>query len=122
MATGQERNHGSYHIMFMYQGKRRWFTLGKVSREEADAKSAQVEYLLRLNQRLVELPPGVGMVEYLQHDGKPPARATAIPERRPLTLDPNRRRDTPGGLPVSGCAFRWLQDERSLEAWTLHPC
>ena len=105
MATGQEHNHGSYHIMFMYQGKRRWFTLGKVSREEADAKSAQVEYLLlRLNQRFVELPPGVGMVSTSSTMASLPARATAIPERRRLTLDPNRRRDTPGGLPVSGCA------------------
>lgn len=93
MATVQERNHGSYRIMFMYQGKRRWFTLGKVSREEAAAKSAQVEYLLlRLNQRLIELPPGVGIVEYVQHDGKPPAGAPAIPERRPLTLTALRDR------------------------------
>jgi hypothetical protein len=91
MATVQERNHRGFRIMFMYQGKRRWFTLGKVSREEANAKSAQVEYLLlRLNQRLIELPPGVGIVEYVQHDGKPPAGAGAIPERRPLTLTASR--------------------------------
>jgi hypothetical protein len=93
MAPVQERNHGSFRIMFMYQGKRRWFTLGKVSREEANAKSAQVEYLLlRLNQRLIELPPGVGIVEYVQHVGKPPAGAGAIPERRPLTLTAFRDR------------------------------
>jgi hypothetical protein len=41
---------------------------------EAEAKSAQADYLLlRLDQRLIELPPGVDVVEFVRHDGKPPA-------------------------------------------------
>ena len=39
------------------------FALGKVSEDEARAKSSQVDYLLmRLKQRLIDLPPGVEIV------------------------------------------------------------
>jgi hypothetical protein len=86
MAALQNRN-GSYRVLFEYQRKQRAFTIGRVSESEARAKAAQVEYLLlRLNQRLIELPPGIGIVEYVRHDGKPPVGTEAIPERR--TGDP----------------------------------
>ena len=59
MAGLQERG-GSYRIFFRFRGKQMTFPLGKVSKQEAEAKSAQVDYLLlRLKQRLIELPPGV---------------------------------------------------------------
>jgi hypothetical protein len=49
-------------------------TLGKVSEDEARSKSDQVNCLLmRLNQRLIELPPGIDVVKFVQFDGKPPA-------------------------------------------------
>jgi integrase len=71
MAGLQERN-GSYRYSFRYHGKHHFVTLGKVSAEEAKTKSAQVDYLLlRLKQRLIHLPPGVGVVEFIRHDGKP---------------------------------------------------
>jgi integrase len=71
MATVQERN-GSYRILFVHHGKRETFTLGKVSRHEADNKAQQVDYvLMRLKQRLIALPPGVDIVEFVEHDGKP---------------------------------------------------
>jgi len=77
----------SYACIFCWHGKRQWFTLGRVSRGEAEAKSAQVDYLLlRLKQRLIELPPGVGIVEFVQHDGKPPNRPEAQTSTRVLTL------------------------------------
>jgi hypothetical protein len=51
-------------------------TLGKVSEQEARAKSAQADYLLlRLNQRLLELPAGIGIVAFIQHDGRVPTAA-----------------------------------------------
>lgn len=51
-----------------------------MSHEEAEAKAAQVEYLLlRLKQRLIELPPGIGIVDFLPHDGKPPAGMSETP-------------------------------------------
>lgn len=72
MASLQERN-GSFRFIFRYHGKQHFVTLGKVSPQEADAKAAQVEYLLlRLKQHLIELPPDVGIVEFVRHDGKPP--------------------------------------------------
>jgi hypothetical protein len=38
------------------------------------AKSAQVDYLLmRFKQRLIELPPGLDIVAFIQFDGESPA-------------------------------------------------
>jgi mRNA-degrading endonuclease RelE of RelBE toxin-antitoxin system len=38
MATLQERN-GSFRVLFCYNGKRETFTIGKVSRQEAESTS-----------------------------------------------------------------------------------
>jgi integrase len=87
MASVQERS-GTYRVIFRYHGKQHFVMIGKVSPAEAEAKAAQVEYLLmRLNQGLIELPPGVDIAEFVQHDGKPPAAATPVgASRRALTL------------------------------------
>src|SRR4051795_8070602 len=86
MASLQKKGNGWY-CQFLHRGKRHTFAIGAVAEEEAKAKAAQVDYLLlRLKQRLIELPAGVGIVEYLQHDGKPPPGSVMIPERRILTL------------------------------------
>ena len=51
--------------------------------EEAESKAAQVDYLLmRLKQRLIELPPGIDIVEFVQFDGKPPADVQEVPPNR----------------------------------------
>ena len=71
MAALQERN-GSYRVIFNYRGKQRAFTLGRVA--EAEARAAQVDYLLmRLKQGLIEIPPGGDVVGFFKHDGAPPA-------------------------------------------------
>lgn len=87
MASLQERT-GTYRVIFRFHGKQHFVMIGKVSREEAEAKAAQVDYLLmRLKQGLIELPPGVGIAEFVQHDGKPPAPATPVSaSRKALTL------------------------------------
>jgi integrase len=86
MASLQKKGNGWY-CQFLHHGKRHTFAVGAVAEEEAKAKAAQVDYLLlRLKQRLIELPAGVGIVEFIQHDGKPPTNALAIPERLALTL------------------------------------
>jgi hypothetical protein len=75
MASLQHRN-GSYRVIFGYHGKQESFTLGQVSRDEAEKKAAQVDYLLlRLKQQLATLPPGLRIVEYLEFDDKPPEAA-----------------------------------------------
>jgi hypothetical protein len=74
--AGLQKRSGSYRVIFRYRGKQHSLPLGKVSGKEARAKSAQVDYLLmRLAQRLVELPAGLDIVDFLLLDGKPPARA-----------------------------------------------
>ena len=61
---------------------------------------------MRLGRRLVELPPGVDVVEFVRHDGMPPARADAIPPAVELTL--------------GACRDRYLEtDRRSLEDGTI---
>jgi hypothetical protein len=87
MASLQERT-GTYRVIFRFHGKQYFVMIGKVSPEEAEAKAAQVDYLLmRIKQGLFELPPGVDIAEFVQHDGKPPAAATpASASHKALTL------------------------------------
>jgi site-specific recombinase XerD len=80
MASLQERN-GSYRVLFKYHDKLHSFTLGKVTPDEADAKARQVDYLLmRLKQRLIQLPPAIDIVQFVRHDGTPPPPGPALPE------------------------------------------
>ncbi len=70
MATVQLRN-DSYRVLFLYHGKRHTFTLGKVSEDEAYKKADQVDYLLlRLKQKLIAIPAGVSIEEFLLCDGQ----------------------------------------------------
>jgi integrase len=87
MAAIEERC-GRYRIHFRWHGRQEKLALGKVSAEEAANKAAQVDYLLmRLKQRLIELPPDVDIVEFVQFDGKPPADLQEVSaESRELTL------------------------------------
>ena len=79
MAGLQDRG-GRFRILFRYRGKQFTLALGKVSKIEAEAKTAQVDYLLlRLKQNLIVLPPGIGITEFLEHDGNPPDRTSASP-------------------------------------------
>ncbi len=102
MASLQHRN-GSYRVIFRFHGKQQSFTLGEVSQDEAEKKSAVVDYLLlRLEQRLASIPPGIGIVEYLQFDGKP------------------KETDTPDKLSLAAFRDRYLEThENSLEPTTV---
>src|SRR5687768_10454802 len=88
MASLQERG-GSYRILFSWRSKLHAFTIGKVSRAEAEAKAKHVDYLLmRLKQRLIQLPAGTDIVAFVQFDGTAPENPTTLPEapRRVVTL------------------------------------
>jgi hypothetical protein len=90
MASLQQKGNGWY-CQFLYQGKRHTIAIGPVSSVEAASKASQVDYLLmRLKQRLAVLPPGVGIVEYVQFDGRivPPES----PELKTLLLSALRER------------------------------
>ena len=83
MASIQQKGNGWY-CQFIYRGKRRTFAVGKVTKAEAEAKAAQVDYLLmRLEQRLIELPPGYDVVSFLKHDGTPPDAEDPAPKAEP---------------------------------------
>ena len=54
-------------------GLQHFVTIGEVEEIEAQGVKARYEYLLRLlKQRLLTLPPGMDIVTFLRHDGKPP--------------------------------------------------
>jgi hypothetical protein len=78
MASLQNRS-GSYKLTFCYRGKRHYLTLGKVSEQEAEAKSSQVDYLLlRINQKLVRVPAGVEIEDFVLNDGRVPEPHEAL--------------------------------------------
>ena len=83
MASLQRKGNGWY-CQFLYHGKRHTFSVGRVGQEDAEAKAKQVDYLLLcLKKRYSVLPAGMGIVEYIQFDGKP--APTASNDNEPVT-------------------------------------
>jgi hypothetical protein len=113
MAAIEERS-GRFRIHFRWHGKQQKLALGKVSAEEAASKAAQIDYLLmRLKQRLIELPPDVDIVEFVQFDGKPPADVQEVSaESREMTLTGFRDRFL--------ATHRDLLEHRTIEGSGLH--
>ena len=73
MASIQRKGDGWY-CQFVFRGKRHTFAVGKVREGEAQAVAAKVGYLLmRVRQRLIEVPPGTDILAFIRCDGKPPA-------------------------------------------------
>ncbi len=79
MATLQLRS-DSYRILFRYLRQQHALSIGEVTESEAFQWKFRVEHLLmRLKQRLLEIPPGCTIVQFMLHDGKPPANlSTAV--------------------------------------------
>ncbi len=87
MAAIQLRG-GSFRLLFRYLGQQHQMSIGEVPESEALLWKARVEFLLtRLKQRLLEVPSGCTIVQFIRHDGKPPA-----------DLSTSVRRDTSLGL------------------------
>lgn len=73
MASLQKKGE-NWYCQFMYGRQRHTYTIGKVQEDEAQATAARIDYLLmRVRQRLLEVPAGVDIVTFIEHDGKPPA-------------------------------------------------
>jgi integrase len=86
--AGLAKRSDSYRIHFRYHGKQYAFTLGNVSQDEAETKAGQVDYLLlRLKQGLIKLPPGVDIVDFIEHDGKPPLPGGTGPVTNPVNTN-----------------------------------
>ena len=92
MASLQQKG-DNWHCQFVSQGKRHTFALGRVTRAEAEAKAAQVEYrLMRLKQGLIVVPPGVRVADFIRHDGDPPEAPASAPAGPEPTLSQLRDR------------------------------
>jgi integrase len=73
MASVQKKGE-SWYCQFVFRHRRHTFAVGKVDEDEARIVAARADYvLMRLRQGLIELPAGFDIVEFVQHDGKPPA-------------------------------------------------
>jgi integrase len=85
MAALQKRG-SSFRILFSYLGKRHTFTIGEVSEGEARAIAGQADLvLMRIEQGLLTVPPGVAIGEFVRTGGNPKNRTPAN-EQRQLTL------------------------------------
>jgi integrase len=86
MATLQPRN-GSFRLLFQYEGKQQALTIGTVSLTEARQWKAKAENLLmRVKQRMLEVPIGCTIHEFILHEGKPPV-AAQLAKPRNTTFD-----------------------------------
>ena len=75
MSSLQKKGDGWY-CQFMFQRQRHTYTLGKVEDNEARVTAARIDYLLmRIKQKLLDVPIGVDILTFLAHDGKPPTIA-----------------------------------------------
>lgn len=81
MASIQKKGQ-AYYCQFCYLGKRHTVTIGDVSDEEAEAFAGSVDLvLLRLKQKLLTIPPGVDITDFVKHGGKVPESIVAAPDR-----------------------------------------
>ena len=85
MASIQLRS-GVTRILFRHYDKQHSLPVGKIGKNEARHWKSRVEFwLMRLDQRLAEIPPGCSVVEFMRHDGNPPVDAE-LSVRKDTTL------------------------------------
>ncbi len=81
-----QRKGENWYCQFMYQRQRHTVTIGKVKEAEAHASAARIDYILmRVRQRLLDVPAGMDIVAFIEHDGKPPAATKAAPKSTPFS-------------------------------------
>jgi integrase len=85
MASLQKKGE-SWYCQFMYQRQRHTYTVGKVDDGEAKATAARIDYvLMRIRQRLLDVPAGMDIVTFIEHDGKPPPASQPRTKSTPLS-------------------------------------
>jgi hypothetical protein len=85
----------AYYCAFRYGGKRYYFTIGKVSEKEAQAKSVEVdETLAILSRGRIEIPDGADLCDFVAAGGKIPVDSvrpdTVTAARDAITCSPLR--------------------------------
>jgi integrase len=92
MASLEKRNQ-TYRIVFMYGGKRHGFSLKTGDRREAETLAGGVEKtLMRIEQKLLRVPPGVEIVAFVQNDGRIEDETEPTPEAETFTFAQFRSR------------------------------
>jgi integrase len=75
----------AYYCQFLYQGRRRTVTVGKVSENAALAFAERVEELLDLiARRLITVPSGVDIAAFVANDGKVEETPASLPQAVPF--------------------------------------
>ena len=107
MASLEKRNQ-VYRIVFMFSGKRHSFSLGTNDLREAEILRGGIEKtLMRIDQNLLKLPPGIDVVAFVKNDGRieePPP----LPQEEPTTFAQFRDR------------YLTAHESGSIEANSLH--
>src|SRR5262245_13939394 len=86
MASIQKKG-DAYYCQFVYQGRRRTVTVGKVKLPEAEAFATRAEELLGLLARgRLTLPPGVEVTDFVLKDGRIDEPTPPKKEDKPITL------------------------------------
>jgi integrase len=86
MASLQCRN-DFWRLLFRHDGKQYSYPIGPVPQTEATTWKGRIEHtLMRLDQGLLDWPPGISLIDFLKYDGKPPADP-ALSVRKDTTLD-----------------------------------
>jgi integrase len=112
--AGLQSRNGSWRVIFWYAGKQHSLWVGEVGEDEARTVAATVDYwLMRLKQKLVNLPPGCDIVTFIQNEGKPPEQVVIdAVKRKELTLEALRE--------AYFEAHEGTLEETSLEGMRLH--
>ncbi len=77
MASIHQR-HGAWYGQFLYERQRYTMTVGKVSERDAVQWRLRTEQILqKMKQGWIEVPDGMAITEFIEHDGKPPAHKKA---------------------------------------------
>jgi integrase len=83
-----QRRADSFRLLFQYEGKQQAFTIGTVNLAEARQWKAKAEHLLmRVKQRMLEVPVGCTVQDFILHEGKPPLSPANLTKVRNTSLD-----------------------------------
>ncbi len=82
--AGLQQKGENFYCTFRYLGKRHTFTVGNVPKDIAQATASRVDLLLyRLKNRLVEIPSGISVIDFIRFDGKPAPKSDEPPTPTP---------------------------------------
>ena len=92
MASLQKKGN-SWYCRFYWRDRRHTFSVGRASPAQAEARAVRAQELVDLLERgVLSLPEGVGVADFVKHDGRPPAPAGSQKVSQKATLGALRGR------------------------------